>query len=266
MTATARETTRIGLVTKASTTFNESYNLARQFKALDLISHGRTGWNGVTTSQPAAAANFGQAVPARAEKDARAHEVIQVVQTLWSTWGKDAWIRDVAGKRFADVAKIQPINRQGTYVASRGPLPISPSEQRQSVVFQAGRGRQGFELAGRYASGVYANPYTTADAQMQRQALRAAAQRAGRHPDEVKLFVSFMPTIASSRRAALDWRRAVDEPVDLSQRVGYLETMLGLPLSAAQLDEPLTPAPLAVARPSFQHPRSTRTLERARKG
>ncbi|WP_245971033.1 LLM class flavin-dependent oxidoreductase [Streptomyces rishiriensis] len=56
LTVLARETERIGLVTTASTTFTEPCNLARQFKALDVISHGRAGWNAVTTSDPAAAA------------------------------------------------------------------------------------------------------------------------------------------------------------------------------------------------------------------
>ncbi|MET9789974.1 LLM class flavin-dependent oxidoreductase [Streptomyces canus] len=55
LTVLARETERIGLVTTASTTFTEPYSLARQFKALDVISHGRAGWNAVTTSDPAAA-------------------------------------------------------------------------------------------------------------------------------------------------------------------------------------------------------------------
>lgn len=60
--AIARQTERIGLVATGSTTFNEPYNLARQFKALDVMSHGRAGWNAVTTSDPASAANFGQAI------------------------------------------------------------------------------------------------------------------------------------------------------------------------------------------------------------
>ena len=33
----------IGLIATGSTTFNEPYNLARQFKALDIMSHGRAG-------------------------------------------------------------------------------------------------------------------------------------------------------------------------------------------------------------------------------
>jgi alkanesulfonate monooxygenase SsuD/methylene tetrahydromethanopterin reductase-like flavin-dependent oxidoreductase (luciferase family) len=42
--ALAMVTSRIGLVTTASTTYNEPYNLARRFATLDLISKGRAGW------------------------------------------------------------------------------------------------------------------------------------------------------------------------------------------------------------------------------
>ncbi|MFE4060227.1 NtaA/DmoA family FMN-dependent monooxygenase [Streptomyces sp. NPDC059096] len=266
LTAIARETERIGLVATGSTTFNEPYNLARQFKALDVISHGRAGWNAVTTSDPAAAANFGRPVPQRGEKYERAHEVVQIVQALWGSWEKGAWLRDVAGKRFADMGKIQPVNLQGLHVASRGPLPIPPSEQGQPVVFQAGGGGYGLELAGRYANGVYANPMTIDDGIAQRDALRDAAKRAGRDPEDVKMFAGFMPTIAASRRAALDRRRFLDESVDLRQRVRYLGAMIGLPLSHKQLDEPLTARQLADAMPSPHDPRSARALEVAREG
>ena len=47
--AIARETKHIGLLATGSTTFNEPYNLARQFKALDVMSHGRAGWNAITS-------------------------------------------------------------------------------------------------------------------------------------------------------------------------------------------------------------------------
>ncbi|MEU1275456.1 NtaA/DmoA family FMN-dependent monooxygenase [Streptomyces sp. NPDC005799] len=262
MTSVARETERIGLVATASTTFNEPYNLARQFKALDVISHGRAGWNAVTTSDPAAAANFGRQIPPRAEKYERAHEVVQIVQALWGSWEKDAWVRDVGGKRFADMSKIQPVNIQGRHVASRGPLSIPPSERGQPVIFQAGGGLNGLELAGRYADGVYVNPHTVEDGQAQRD----AAKRAGRDPDEVKMFAGFMPTIAASRRAALDRRRFLDESVDLHQRVCYLGAMIGLPLGYDQIDERLTDSQLADAVPSPHDPRSARALEVAREG
>lgn len=102
LTVLACETKRIGLVTTASTTFNEPYNLARQFKALDVISHGRAGWNAVTTSDPAAAANFGATIPPGAEKYERAHEVIQIVQALWGSWEKAAVVRGRGLRRLLD--------------------------------------------------------------------------------------------------------------------------------------------------------------------
>ncbi|HEY9267648.1 MAG TPA: LLM class flavin-dependent oxidoreductase, partial [Mycobacterium sp.] len=76
--AIARETERIGLVATGSTTFNEPFNIARQFKALDVMSHGRVGWNAVTTSDPAAAANYGKSIAPRPQRYQRAHETIQI--------------------------------------------------------------------------------------------------------------------------------------------------------------------------------------------
>ncbi len=220
----------------------------------------------VTTSHPEAAANFGSPVPPRTEKYERAYEFVQIVQALWGSWERDAWVLDVEGKRFADMGKIQPVNLQGRHVASRGPLPIPPSEQGQPVIFQAGGGSYGLELAGRYADGVYANPMTISDAIAQRGALRDAAKRAGRDPDEVKMFAGFMPTIAASREAALERRRFLDESVDLRQRVRYLGAMIGVPLSHEQLDQPLTARQLADAVPSAHDARSARALEVAREG
>ncbi len=266
LTTMARATERIGLVATASTTLNEPYTIARQFKALDVASHGRAGWNAVPTSLPAAAANYGITLPPRAEKYERAHEVVQIVQALWASWGQDAWVRDVAAARFADTSLIQPVNLQGRHVASRGPLPIPPSEQGQPVVFQAGGGGNGLEVAARYATGVYANPFSIGEGRAHRTALRAAAESVGRDPDEVKLFAGFMPSVAPSRRAALDRRRRLDEVVDLDQRVGYLGAMLGLRLGPERLDEPLTDQELAAARPSPGDPRSPRALEVAREG
>lgn len=266
LTSMARATQRIGLVATSSTTLNEPFTIARQFKALDVASHGRAGWNAVPTSHPSAAANYGISLPSREQKYERAHEVVQIVQALWGSWGLDAWVRDVENKRFADVSQIQPVNLQGRYVASAGPLPIPPSEQGQPVIFQAGGGGNGLEIAGRYASGVYANPFTIEEGRAHRDALRAAAGRAGRNPDEVKLFAGFMPSVASSRRAALNRRLMLDESVDVNQRVRYLGAMIGLNLTPSQLDQPLDAGQLDAARANPGDPRAPRALELAQEG
>lgn len=263
--AVARGTERIGLVATGSTTFNEPYNLARQFRALDLMSHGRAGWNAVPTSDPAIAANYGRDLPSRGEKYQRLHESIQIVQALWGSWERGAWLHDAASGRFADPFRIRPINLHGNHVGSSGPLPLPPSEQGQPVIFQAGGGDQGLEVAARYASGVIGAVYTIEAARAQRMALRNAAERVGRDPDEIKFFPGLMTTITPDRRSGLDRRIAVSGET-IPQRVEYLGQMLGLQLDAARLDEPLSQAQLVTARPSPRDPRSARALDIAREG
>ncbi|WP_285189539.1 NtaA/DmoA family FMN-dependent monooxygenase [Rhodococcus sp. MEB041] len=263
--AIARETERIGLIATGSTTFNEPYNIARSFKALDVMSHGRVGWNAVTTSDPAAAANFGRQIAPRPERYQRAHEVIQMTQALWGSWERDAWLKDTETPRFVDSSKIRPINLSGKYVASTGPLAIPPSEQGQPVIVSAGGGEYGLEIAGRYASAVIGAVFTIEDAKAQRAAVRAAAERAGRDPDEVKFFAGVMPAIARTKREALDRRLALGEQ-SFPSRVPYLGAMLGLPLTAEQIDRPLTSDELATARAHPGDPRSARALEVAREG
>jgi FMN-dependent oxidoreductase (nitrilotriacetate monooxygenase family) len=261
----ARETDRIGLVATGSTTFNEPYNLARQFKALDVMSHGRAGWNAVTSSSEDLAANYGQRLPSSADRYGRAHETIELVQALWASWGKDAWVHDQASGQFAKSGEIKPVNLGGKYVASRGPLYIPPSEQGQPVVFHAGGSPNGHDLAGRYANALIGAVFTIDDARAQRMAVRNAAERAGRNPDEVKFFAGLMTSITDTKRMALD-RRTIMAGESFFQKIAYLQQMLGVRLDLAQLDVPLSREQLANARPSPRDPRSEHALKIARQG
>jgi FMN-dependent oxidoreductase (nitrilotriacetate monooxygenase family) len=263
--AAARETRRIGLIATGSTTFNEPYNLARQFKALDVMSHGRAGWNAVTSSGEDVAANYGQRIPSSADRYGRAHEMIQLVQALWGSWGQDAWLHDQASGQFAKADQIAPINLRGEFVASRGPLYIPPSEQGQPVIVHAGGSPNAHDLAGRYASAVIGASFTIEDARAQRLAFRNAAERAGRDPDELKYIPGLMTTIAKDRRSALDRRIALTERL-FPQRVAYLQQMLGVRLDPDRLDAPLSDTQLAAARPSPRDPRSAHALKIAREG
>ena len=168
--------------------------------------------------------------------------------------------------QFARSAEVAPINLGGTFVASRGPLYIPPSEQGQPVVFHAGgASANALALAGRYASAVIGAAFTMEDAHAQRVAFRDAAERAGRDPDEIKFIPGLMTTIAGDKRAALD-RRITQTERAFPQRAAYLQRMLGVRIDPARLDEPLSPAHLAAARPSSGDPRSSHALKIAREG
>ncbi|MCF0052681.1 NtaA/DmoA family FMN-dependent monooxygenase [Dyadobacter sp. LJ53] len=263
--AVARETEYIGLVATGSTTFNEPFNLAKQFKALDIMSHGRAGWNAVTSSGDDVAANYGRKIPSSEDRYGRAHEVIQLIQALWGSWGKDAWVHNQQTGQFAKKNQILPINFQGKYVGSRGPLYIPPSEQGQPIIFHAGGSPNAHELAGRFANAVIGSAFTIQDARAQRHAFREAAKRYGRDPDEIRYIPGLMTTIAKDRRTALDRRIQLTQHT-FRQRVSYLQQMLNIPLDAALLDQPLSKQQLADARPSRYDPRSSHALEIAKEG
>jgi alkanesulfonate monooxygenase SsuD/methylene tetrahydromethanopterin reductase-like flavin-dependent oxidoreductase (luciferase family) len=52
LSALAASTSHIGLLATVSASYTEAYNVARMFASLDHLSHGRAGWNVVTSSMP----------------------------------------------------------------------------------------------------------------------------------------------------------------------------------------------------------------------
>ena len=264
--AISQATNNIGFVLTGSTTFQEPFNTARQFKTLDIMSRGRAGWNAVTTSDQLVASNYSKPVADRAERYQRAHESIQIVQSLWGSWAMDAWIKDQESGRFIDPAKLQPINLSGEYVASRGPLALPPSEQGQPVVFTSGGPSPHLlELAGRYASGFITEVWTIEEARAARRALRRAAEEAGRNPDDVKFIVGIMTTLSPTVREGLDRRLSMSGEV-MEARLPHLSAMIGVPILSERIDKPLTPEQLASAHASPQDPRSGIALKVAREG
>ncbi|MEV0685258.1 NtaA/DmoA family FMN-dependent monooxygenase [Nocardia sp. NPDC050378] len=266
LTAVARETERIGLVATSSTTLNHPYTVARQFRALDLVSRGRAGWNAVTTSHPAALLNYDAELPTREERYARAHEFIAAVMGLWGSWPDGALTLDRTSGRFADSARVAPVALKGRYVSSRGPLGLPPSPQGQPVVFQAGGGMNGLHLAGRFANAVYNNPFDVPSAVEHAAAVQQAAVHYRRPPEQMTVFNGVITSVASTRKEALERREQLDALGDLESRVAYLGHQIGVTLTPEDIDEPVHPDLLSRARANPSDPRSPLALKLAREG
>jgi FMN-dependent oxidoreductase (nitrilotriacetate monooxygenase family) len=265
LSAVAQATERIGLMGTASTSFTEPYLLARQLKALDVISHGRAGWNAVPSYEPDAFANFGKVLPPRESKYERLHEVMQVVQALWGSWGYEAGHPDQAGM-FADTAHIRPVNLQGKNVGARGPLPVPPSEQGQPVIMMPASSGYGLQAAGMYANVVIGMPSSIEESRAQRHTVREAAVQAGRDPEEIKFVVFAGFTIGDTESQALNARRALDDRIDVRGQLSRLSAYLGLHQELTLPDEPLTTKQLASVRAHPQDARSVRAVELAKAG
>ena len=138
LSAMAVATERIGLVATGSTTYEAPYNLARRFATLDAISHGRAGWNAVTSADLDAEANFGSLdAPTYAARYRRAKEFLEVVLGLWGGWEDDAIVADRGSGVFADPAKVHALDHVGNHFRVRGPLNVGRSEQGWPVIVQS---------------------------------------------------------------------------------------------------------------------------------
>lgn len=239
LTAIARETEHIGLIGTASTTYNEPYNIARRFLGLDVLSGGRVAWNAVTTYNAHSGRNFGAGEPTRAERYARGNEFVHVVRELWTGWQPDAVLADRATGRFADLDRIRPVAHQGPHFTVHGPLTLPGSPQGYPVIFQAGGGVEGRELAARFADAVFAAPSDLDDARAATAELRAQAAAFGRDPDAIRVLPGLRTTIGGTEREAWDRRDRLADLTDRTGEVSALAGRLGVPHTALELDRPV---------------------------
>lgn len=145
--ALAAVTRRIGLIATLSTSFEPPFHIARRFASLDHLTGGRAGWNIVTSSNRLEALNFGFAsLPDHAERYARAADTIEAVIALWDSWAPGARLADKAAGIYLDANKVRPVNYQGPFVRTAGPLNIPPVPRDGRCWCKRGRRR----MAGRW--------------------------------------------------------------------------------------------------------------------
>lgn len=232
-------TERIGLIGTASTTYNEPYNLARLFASLDHLSHGRAGWNIVTTTAVQAAQNFGLAEhPLHADRYERAREFVDVVGKLWDSWDDDAVLADIASGIYADTDRIQPINHIGKHFKVRGPLNTPRSPQGRPVYVQAGSSDDGRSFAAQYAEAIFTAHQTLASAQAFYADIKARAVALGRRQDDVKILPGVSPFIGSTQKEADDLEEEFNALIQPDYSLAQLRNMTGLDLSGHDLDAP----------------------------
>ncbi|RKN05661.1 LLM class flavin-dependent oxidoreductase [Streptomyces radicis] len=240
LSALATATSRIGLIATASTTYSEPYNLARLLASLDHISHGRAGWNIVTTGAPQAARNFGlDAHPVHAERYDRAREFLEVVTRLWDSWEDEALVADQASGLFADTDLIHPIEHTGRHLSVHGPLNLPRSPQGRPVYVQAGSSEDGRGFAARYAEAVFTAHQTLADGQDFYADLKKRVAAAGRDPDQVLILPGISPFIGSTEAEARALHDEFNELTQPEYSLAMLRRVLGLDLTQEQLDGPV---------------------------
>lgn len=189
--ALATVTERIGLVASASTLAHQPYNLARRFASLDVISHGRIGWNATLRQNPREAANFSRS-EGFADEDfrRRAADYIGIVQGLWRGWDADALLFDKAGGRFHDPGKMHFLDHKGEFFAVRGPLNVACSPQDTPVLVMSGSSETDRDFASHVADVILTEEQSVEAANAAVADLRRRALAAGRKSEAQKVLLT----------------------------------------------------------------------------
>lgn len=242
--ALAAVTERLGFVASASTTYNEPYHVARKFASLDFVSGGRVGWNVVTSWSEQEAHNFGlETHVEHGLRYRRAEEFVDVVFGLWDSFEDDAFIRDKAGGRYFDPAKVHDLNHRGEILAVKGPLNTGRPIQGYPVIAQAGSSGPGQDLGARIADIIYTAQKDKGAAKAFSASVKAHGAAAGRDPATMLVMPGILPVLGRTRSEAEDRFAALQDLVHPRVGLPMLADAFG-DLSGLPLDGPLPP-PLA---------------------
>jgi FMN-dependent oxidoreductase (nitrilotriacetate monooxygenase family) len=251
-------TRHIGLGATVSTSFGEPFHVARAFASLDHLSGGRAAWNVVTSTNSAAALNFGK--QRLHEHDLRyeiATEFVDVVRGLWDTWDENAVVADEATGTFVDASKVRPLNHKGRFFSVQGPLNIQRCPQGHPVIIQAGGSPPGQELSARSADLVFS--VVNGDPAAAKAAYDGLKQRLvkhGRAPEAVSILPGVMPIIGETEEQAKEqldllqsWLTSTNALTLVSQRLGH--DISGYPLDGPVPEFPQTDRGQAFSKTLF---------------
>jgi FMN-dependent oxidoreductase (nitrilotriacetate monooxygenase family) len=239
--ALAAVTTHVGLGGTINTTFNEPYEVAKQFASLDHLSGGRAAWNLVTSSDAFTGENFRRGGFLRPEQRyQRAGEILEVAKKLWDSWSPDALRADQERGVFVPAGVISPVHHTGEQFDVHGRFATPPSPQRYPVILQSGDSDEGREFGAATAEAIFSRHGTLEAGKAFYADLKGRMARYGRHPDELKILpaATFVlgDTPEDARERAEHVRR---QQVSPQTAIAFLEQVWGRDLSGYDPDGPL---------------------------
>jgi FMN-dependent oxidoreductase (nitrilotriacetate monooxygenase family) len=267
--AIAAVTTHLGLGGTINTTFNEPYEIAKQFASLDHLSGGRAAWNLVTSSDAFTGENFRRGGFLQPEQRyQRAAEILEVAKKLWDSWADDAVRADVAAGVFVPDDAIAPVAHSGPQFRVRGRFGTPRSPQGYPVLLQSGDSDVGREFGAATADVIFSRHGTLEAGQTFYRDLKGRMPRYGRQPDDLIILpaATFVlgDTPADAQERAEHVRR---QQVGPQTAIAFLEQVWGRDLSAYDPDGPLPevdpdPANVSITRGRVRHERDPMALAR----
>ena len=208
----ASVTEHLGLAGTINTTFNEPYELARQFASLDHLSGGRAAWNVVTSFDAFTGQNFRRGgFLDRSQRYERAEETLRAVRQLWDSWNVDDIVADKESGRYLRRAEAGEFEFHGNQFDISGRFTVPRSPQGRPVVLQAGVSPQGRDFAAANADAIFSPYGALPEAADFYRDIKSRAVAAGRSADDIKILPSASFVLGDSEADALEKYHAVRE-------------------------------------------------------
>ncbi len=239
--AIAGVTEHLGLAGTINATFNEPYELARQFASLDHLSGGRAAWNVVTSFDAFTGQNFrrgGFLDPA--DRYVRAEETLNAVRALWDSWNIDDIVADKETGRFLARPDAGSFAFRGAQFDIAGRFTVPRSPQGRPVVLQAGVSPQGRDFAAANADAIFSPYGKLPEAADFYRDIKARAVAAGRAPGDLKILPSASFVLGDSESEAIEKYHAIrDEQVTGQTALILLEQIWNRDLSGYDPQGPI---------------------------
>jgi FMN-dependent oxidoreductase (nitrilotriacetate monooxygenase family) len=263
--ALAAVTDRIGLSGTINSTFNEPFEVARQFASLDHLSAGRAAWNVVTSWDAFTGENFrrGGFLPEEA-RYGRAREFLQTARELWDSWDEDGLVADPVTGQFVLNSLQGDFEHHGREFDIAGRFNVPRSPQGHPVIFQAGDSDAGREFAAADADCIFSRHGKLESGQAFYLDVKRRLAAYDRSPDDLKIlpaatFVLGETETDAAERADHIRRQQVSGPTALL----FLEQVWNRNLSSYDPDGPLPDVEPDLEAPSISKGRAAAVRDKA---
>ncbi|NKY85333.1 NtaA/DmoA family FMN-dependent monooxygenase [Nocardia veterana] len=237
--ALAGVTTHLGLAGTINTTFNEPFELARQFASLDHLSGGRAAWNAVTSSDAFTGENFRRGgYLDHSQRYVRAAEVVDATRAIWDSRAGGAPVVDRERGVFGGPAPR--FRYRGTQFDIDGGYGLPASPQGYPVQIQAGDSEEGREFAAAKADAIFSRHGELEDGRRFYTDIKTRLAKYGRSRDDLKILPAATFVLGDSAADAEERAREIRlQQVGPQTAIAFLEQVWGRDLSGYDPDGPL---------------------------
>ncbi len=239
--ALAAVTDRLGLAGTINSTFNEPYEVARQFASLDHLSAGRAAWNVVTSWDEFTGENFRRGgFLAQEDRYSRAEQFLRTTWELLDTWRGDEIVADKATGVFLSDGRAGTFDHHDDHFSIAGRFNVPRSPQGRPVIFQAGDSSDGREFAAATADAIFSRHGTLEAGQAFYADVKGRLARYGRRRDQLLILPAATFVLGDTDDEARDLAHEVRRlQVSGATAIKFLEQLWNRDLSAYDPDGPL---------------------------